>query len=35
MEERLNKLASISFSKKERKKYRPIKIKIFERTDRT
>ena len=35
MEERLNKLASISFSKKERKKYRPIKIKIFERTGRT
>jgi predicted DNA-binding transcriptional regulator len=35
MEERLNKLASITFSKKERKKYRPIRIKIFERADRT
>ena len=35
MEDRLNKLASITFSKNERKKYRPIKIKIFERADRT
>ena len=35
MEERLNKLASITFSKKERKKYRPIRIKIFRRADST
>lgn len=35
MEDRLNKLATITFSKKERKKFRPIRIKIFERADRT
>jgi predicted transcriptional regulator len=35
MEERLNKLANITFSKKERKKYRPIRIRIFRRTDST
>jgi len=35
MEERLNKLANITFSKKERKKYRPIRIKIFRRADST
>jgi predicted transcriptional regulator len=35
MEERLNKLANITFPKKERKKYRPIRIKIFKRADRT
>jgi predicted transcriptional regulator len=34
IEERLNKLASITFSKQERKKYRPIRIKIFERADK-
>ena len=35
IEERLNKLANITFSKKERKKYRPIRIKIFRRADST
>ena len=35
MEERLNKLANITFSKKERKKHRPIRIKIFRRADST
>jgi predicted transcriptional regulator len=35
MENRLNKLASVAVSKEERKKYRPIRIKIFERADKT
>lgn len=33
MENRLNKLVNLSLSKEEKKKYPPVKIKIFERTD--
>jgi len=34
IEDRLNRLANITFSKEEKKKYRPVRIKIFERTDK-
>jgi predicted DNA-binding transcriptional regulator len=33
IEDRLNKLASLAFSKEGRKKYRPVKIKIIERVE--
>ena len=32
LEDRLNKLANLSLSKEEKKKYSLVKIKIFERT---
>jgi predicted transcriptional regulator len=33
IEDRLNKLASIAFPKKERNNYRPVKIKIFDKME--
>ena len=33
VEDRLNKLASLAFSKEERKNYRPVRIKIIERVE--
>ena len=33
VEDRLNKLASLAFSKDERKNYRPVRIKIIERVE--
>ena len=33
MEDRLNKLASLAFSKKGEKNYRPVIIKIIEKVD--